>query len=223
MKKLLIPIELFDFKKNKVSNIISGLKKIYNYGYEIIVDQKLPDFILDILRNEKIKIKIVSGNRNSEKYIHPYYDKKRMNISYANKIYKSLNDFADEIIKTNRIIEYARKTDETEICLTINLDGNGKSKIKSGIGFFDHMLEQIVRHSNIDLSIEAKGDLWVDEHHTVEDIGITIGEAILKVLNDKKGIKRFGFAVPMDDSIALCRIDVSGRRLLNFNGIWRRG
>lgn len=110
-----------------------------------------------------------------------------------------------------------RKTNETEIKISLNLDGSGKASIKTGIGFFDHMLEQIARHANIDLNIKVKGDLKVDEHHTVEDTGLALGQAIRDALGDKKGIQRYGFFIPMDESVAICSIDLGGRSYLNFN------
>jgi imidazoleglycerol-phosphate dehydratase/histidinol-phosphatase len=115
-----------------------------------------------------------------------------------------------------------RNTKETKITVKINLDSSGKSKIKTGIGFFDHMLEQIARHANLELQISVKGDLQIDEHHTVEDTGIALGEAIRKALGDKKGIQRYGFFIPMDDSVAICTIDLGGRSYLNFNCKFKR-
>ena len=108
------------------------------------------------------------------------------------------------------------KTRETDISVRLNLDGNGKSKIETGIGFFNHMLDQISKHANVDLIINVKGDLEIDEHHTVEDIGIALGQAMGEALGDKKGIKRYGFFIPMDESVALCTIDLGGRSYLNF-------
>ena len=122
----------------------------------------------------------------------------------------------------NRIAEFKRKTNETNITITVNLDGSGISEINSGIGFFDHMLEQISKHANVDLSINVDGDLYVDEHHTVEDVGITLGSVLLKALGDKKGIQRYGFYVPMDESIALCVLDLGGRSYLNFKSKFKR-
>lgn len=110
-----------------------------------------------------------------------------------------------------------RKTNETDIKIRLNLNGSGKASIKTGIGFFDHMLEQIARHANIDLVINVKGDLNVDEHHTVEDTGLALGRAIRDALGEKKGIQRYGFFIPMDESVAICTIDLGGRSYLNFN------
>jgi imidazoleglycerol-phosphate dehydratase / histidinol-phosphatase len=116
-----------------------------------------------------------------------------------------------------RVSMVERKTRETDVTIKINLDGTGKSSIKTGIGFFDHMLDQISRHANLDLNVKVKGDLQVDEHHTVEDTGLALGEAIKKALGDKKGIQRYGFFLPMDESVAVCTIDLGGRSYLNFN------
>jgi imidazoleglycerol-phosphate dehydratase len=112
----------------------------------------------------------------------------------------------------DRTAELSRNTKETQIKLWLNLDGTGKSSISTGVGFFDHMLDLLSRHSLIDLNVSATGDLNVDAHHTVEDVGICIGQAIEKALGDKRGIYRYGWAiVPMDESLAQVAIDLSGR------------
>ena len=111
-----------------------------------------------------------------------------------------------------RKAEVTRKTGETDITIEIDLDGTGKSEINTGIGFFDHMLSAFARHGFFDLKVDAKGDINVDGHHTVEDTGIVLGQAIAKALGDKKGIKRYGnFLLPMDESLVLCAIDLCGR------------
>ena len=116
-----------------------------------------------------------------------------------------------------RIAKIERKTKETDIKLTINLDGEGKTDIHTGIGFFDHMLNGFARHGLFDLELSVKGDLDVDCHHTIEDTGIVLGKAIAEALGEKKGIKRYGsFMLPMDETLALCAIDLSGRPYLNF-------
>lgn len=117
-----------------------------------------------------------------------------------------------------RIVTCSRDTKETKITVNLNLDGTGKAKIQTGIGFFDHMLEGFARHGLFDLDVSVQGDLNVDSHHTIEDTGIVLGQAIAKALGDKKGIKRYGsFLLPMDETLALCAIDLSGRPYLNFN------
>ena len=119
---------------------------------------------------------------------------------------------------SGRVAEIKRKTKETDITCKINIDGNGKYDISTGIGFFDHMLESFTKHSGVDLSLVANGDLRVDNHHTVEDTGIVLGQAIAKALGEKKGINRYAsFVMPMDDALVLCAIDISGRPYLNFD------
>jgi imidazoleglycerol-phosphate dehydratase/histidinol-phosphatase len=113
--------------------------------------------------------------------------------------------------KRPRVASVERNTSETKISVNLNLDGSGKFSGETGIGFFDHMLEQISRHGNIDLKIIVKGDLHIDEHHTIEDVAITLGDAFLKALGGKKGIERYGFALPMDDCLAQVAIDFGGR------------
>jgi len=119
---------------------------------------------------------------------------------------------------TARIAEVSRKTAETQITVKVNLDGTGVSKLSTGIGFFDHMLDQIARHGLIDLEIHATGDLHIDGHHTVEDVGITLGQAVAKAIGDKKGITRYGHAyVPLDEALSRVVVDFSGRPGLSYH------
>jgi imidazoleglycerol-phosphate dehydratase/histidinol-phosphatase len=122
----------------------------------------------------------------------------------------------------NRVIEHRRKTKETDIHIKINLDGKGEAKISTGLHFFDHMLDQIARHGNIDLEIEAKGDLHIDEHHTIEDTGIALGEVFATALGDKRGIERYGFSLPMDDCLAQVAIDFGGRNWIVWDAEFKR-
>jgi len=116
-----------------------------------------------------------------------------------------------------RIATLERKTKETDIAITLNLDGTGVFTIDTGIGFFDHMLEGFAKHGFFDLNCKITGDLQVDGHHTVEDAGIVLGQAISRAVGDKKGISRYGyFILPMDDALALCAVDLCGRPYLNF-------
>ncbi len=135
------------------------------------------------------------------------------------------NDW-EEIVKylilPDRKAGISRKTRETDIQAEINLDGSGIADISTGIGFFDHMLEQIARHGVCDLSIKVKGDLEVDEHHTIEDTGLALGEVFTQALGDKRGIQRYGFLLPMDDSLAQVAIDFGGRPWLEWDVTFRR-
>ena len=117
----------------------------------------------------------------------------------------------------NRTAECRRKTKETDLTLSLNLDGQGKSEINTGIPFFDHMLDGFARHGLFDLNVRVKGDIEVDSHHTIEDTGIVLGQAIAKALGDKAGIRRYGyFILPMDETLALAAIDLSGRPYLKY-------
>lgn len=121
-----------------------------------------------------------------------------------------------------RVCKQVRKTNETNITVEINLDGNGVSNISTGLGFFDHMLEQISKHSGMDLLILAEGDLEIDEHHTIEDVAITLGEAFKEALGSKKGIERYGFLLPMDDCLAQVAVDFGGRPWLVWEVNFKR-
>ncbi|WP_422351443.1 bifunctional histidinol-phosphatase/imidazoleglycerol-phosphate dehydratase HisB [Flagellimonas sp.] len=122
----------------------------------------------------------------------------------------------------NRIAEISRKTNETDIKIKLNLDGTGKSNISTGLSFFDHMLDQLARHGQMDLDIKVDGDLHVDEHHTIEDTGIALGEVFYDVLGNKLGIERYGFCLPMDDCLAQVAIDFGGRNWLIWEAEFKR-
>lgn len=121
-----------------------------------------------------------------------------------------------------RTVSHTRTTKETDIFISLNLDGTGKADISTGLGFFDHMLDQIARHGSIDLTVKAKGDLHIDEHHTIEDVGIALGEAMAKGLADKRGIERYGFCLPMDDCLAQAAIDFGGRNWIVWDAKFNR-
>jgi imidazoleglycerol-phosphate dehydratase / histidinol-phosphatase len=152
-----------------------------------------------------------------------------------------INDKADELRQTSvaletsewsdiysflklglREAEHERNTNETKISIWVNMDGNGQSEISTGVGFFDHMLEQIARHGRIDLEIKTQGDLHIDEHHTIEDTGIALGEAFAMALADKRGMERYGFALPMDEADAKVLIDFGGRSWIVWNAEFKR-
>ena len=131
----------------------------------------------------------------------------------------SITDFLKKI---DRKISHQRKTKETNIDITLNLDGSGESEIHTGLGFFDHMLEQIARHGQLDLFLKCKGDLHIDEHHTIEDTGIALGEAFAKALGNKLGVERYGYCLPMDDALAQAAIDFGGRAWLMWDAKFKR-
>ena len=141
------------------------------------------------------------------------------NIALAANNWREIYEF---LKRPPRIATHRRTTNETDITVELNLDGTGRSDISTGIAFFDHMLDQLARHGSLDLKITAKGDLHIDEHHTIEDIAITLGEAFSLALADKRGIERYGFMLPMDDCLAQAAIDFGGRNWIVWDADFKR-
>lgn len=140
-------------------------------------------------------------------------------IALETKSWKEIYHFLKE---DARVVTHERNTNETKISIRLNIDGSGKANIHTGLSFFDHMLDQIARHGKMDLDIQAQGDLHIDEHHTIEDTGIALGEAFALALTDKRGMERYGFALPMDDAEAKVLIDFGGRSWLVWNADFKR-
>lgn len=145
-----------------------------------------------------------------------------VNVDASVKTARDWNDIYDILRMPHRRITHTRKTNETEITVDLNLDGSGRAEIATGISFFDHMLEQLARHGGLDLSISAKGDLHIDEHHTIEDVAITLGEAFALALAGKRGIERYGFCLPMDDCLAQVALDFGGRNWIVWDAEFKR-
>lgn len=148
-----------------------------------------------------------------------FSSKAEQDPTFTAQSWKEIYDF---LRLPDRRAKVERKTKETEIVVSLNLDGTGKTNISTGLGFFDHMLDQIGRHAGIDLDIRVSGDLHVDEHHTIEDTAIALGQALSEAIGDKKGINRYGFLLPMDDSLAQVAIDFGGRPWLVWDAEFRR-
>ena len=135
---------------------------------------------------------------------------------------KDWDKIAEFLFAGERVAEVRRKTNETDIYIKVDLDGSGKCNISTGLGFFDHMLEQIGKHGSLDLTIQVKGDLEVDEHHTIEDTAIALGDCLGKALGDKRGIERYGYCLPMDDCLCQVALDFGGRPWLVWDAEFKR-
>ena len=189
------------------------LTKYLNVNYDLANSYVIGDRITDVK---------LAKNLGSKSIFIKNYDKEN---GYENDITKTVNNW-EEIYNClklpERKVTQIRKTKETDISIELNLDGTGQSNISTGLAFFDHMLEQIAKHGNIDLSINAIGDLHIDEHHTIEDTAITLGETFLKALGDKRGIERYGFTLPMDDCLAQLALDFGGRNWIVWEAEFKR-
>jgi imidazoleglycerol-phosphate dehydratase/histidinol-phosphatase len=161
----------------------------------------------------------VIGDRDSDEQLAKNLGCKSLILGKDNMTWKKI---AEILFAGERIAEIKRTTKETDIYIRINLDGTGKCDISTGLGFFDHMLEQISKHGMMDLTIHTKGDLYVDEHHTIEDTGIVLGECLLKALGDKRGIERYGYCLPMDDCLCQVALDFGGRPWLIWDAEFKR-
>ena len=192
----------------------TGLLTAYlNGNYDLANSFVIGDRLTDIELAENIGAKGILLSNNEE-----------LNYKNNTQILKTENwKTIYEFIKlSERTAEITRKTNETDISIRLNLDGTGKAKIDTGIEFFNHMLDQIARHGGLDLDITVKGDLEVDEHHTIEDTAIALGEVFYKALGNKLGIERYGFCLPMDDCLAQVAIDFGGRNWLEWEADFKR-
>ncbi|MEO6681391.1 MAG: bifunctional histidinol-phosphatase/imidazoleglycerol-phosphate dehydratase HisB [Ginsengibacter sp.] len=195
---------------------------INNEKYDLANSFVIGDRMTDVLMAKNLGCKAIYINNNEALGAHENEEsKKEINdfVAHETKEWKSIYEF---LKLPERKILHERNTNETKISIDINLDGTGKAEISTGISFFDHMLDQVARHGGIDLKIICKGDLHIDEHHTIEDTGIALGEAILKGLGDKRGIERYGFLLPMDDCLAQVALDFGGRSWLVWEAEFKR-
>ncbi len=196
-------------RKPKTGMLTKYLQGNYDLANSYVIGDRITDVKLAVnLGAKSIFIK------NYDKP-HGYEDLISKSVSTWEEIYRFLK-------LPERKASVTRITKETDISITLNLDGSGKSAISTGLPFFDHMLEQLVKHGNIDLTVRATGDLHIDEHHTVEDTAITLGEAFLKALGDKRGIERYGFCLPMDDCLAQVALDFGGRNWIVWEAEFKR-
>ena len=202
----------------------TGMFKDYinNREYDIPNSFVIGDRITDVQLAINLGCKAVWLKNNASlgsKEITSTMEQLEKAVALETKHWKDVYEFLKSGLRT---VSHVRKTNETEITIELNLDGSGKANIQTGLGFFDHMLDQIARHGMIDLTIHAKGDLNIDEHHTIEDTGIALGEAFSKGLGNKLGIERYGFALPMDESEARVLMDFGGRNWIVWNADFSR-
>jgi len=209
-----LPEENAPTRKPEIGMLTEYFSESYDLKNSFVIGDRYTD--VQLAKNLGAKaIFFAPGDRKSElreKDLEDY-------CAFASDNWDEVFTFLSNV---NRVATVERKTSETDICIQLKLDGESKSQISTGLGFFDHMLEQISRHSGCNLTIRVKGDLDVDEHHTIEDTGIALGEAIRKALGDKKGIERYGFCLPMDDCLAQVALDFGGRPWLVWNAEFKR-
>ncbi len=206
------------------SGTLYGLRRILDGGHSIGADlDGLSDRQTALLEQDNISFSdfsreeadiVVEDEEDQLSYQDPEQD---TTIRQPN-----WHDLSHELLFPRRTAKVHRKTGETDISLSINLDGSGESSVSTGLDFYDHMLDQIARHGVMDLDIQCEGDLEVDEHHTIEDVAIALGDAIRQALGDKKGIQRYSFILPMDESRSVVALDFSGRPYLEFEGTFKR-
>lgn len=184
----------------------------YDLANSFVIGDRLTD--IQLAKNIGAKGILIgrSADKTDDNKLNQNELKKHIALSTDN-----WNNIADYLCSNQRIANISRNTNETKINISLNLDGKGKSEIKTGLHFFDHMLEQLAKHSGCDMSIKVKGDLHIDEHHTIEDTAIALGKAFNQALGNKRGINRYGFLLPMDDVLAQVALDFSGRSWL----VWK--
>ncbi len=212
------PMENFEKVQGKMLQILEGEGVVFN---DIKIDKSRPE---DGLPTRKPGTGMLTAYMDGSYDLSSCYvigDRETDEQLAENLGAKAIRIGSDRFPDWDRICEYlfagerscsvSRKTKETDIKIALNLDGTGKTSVSTGIGFFDHMLEQIGKHAGIDLTIDVHGDLNVDEHHTIEDTGIALGEALSKALGDKRGIERYGYCLPMDDCLCSVALDFGGR------------
>lgn len=187
----------------------SYLNGKYNLHDSYVIGDRLTD--VELAFNLNAKAILIKNNDKPSRSKFP--------IALVTKDWEAIYHYLKQ---PPREIKHTRKTNETDITVTLCLDGTGKAKVNTGLGFFDHMLEQIARHSMCDLTVVCKGDLHIDEHHTIEDIAIALGEAFTRALGNKSGIERYGFSLPMDDCLAQVAIDFGGRNWIEWSAVFKR-
>ena len=209
-----LPEEDKPTRKPGTAMLTAFMNGSYDLKNSYVVGDRLTDIIL--AKNLGTKAILLNNGSLSEKV------KEQSLQEYCALTTTSWEEIYKKVSRVDRKGSVRRTTKETDILVEINLDGTGNSKIQTGLGFFDHMLDQLSRHGNIDLLIEVNGDLHIDEHHTIEDTALALGEAFFKALGDKRGIERYGYCLPMDDCLAQVALDFGGRPWLMWEADFKR-
>lgn len=210
------PEDGLDTRKPGIGMLGAYLKGDYDMSHSYVIGDRATD--VQLAKNLGCKGILIANNIDDAAKM---LQEKGLSDHCA-LIAENWNKIAEFLFAEERVATVARKTKETDINIRVDLDGNGKCDISTGLGFFDHMLEQIGKHSGIDLMIHVKGDLNVDEHHTIEDTGIALGEAIYKALGSKRGVERYGYSLPMDDCLCSVCLDFGGRPWLVWDAEFKR-
>jgi imidazoleglycerol-phosphate dehydratase / histidinol-phosphatase len=198
------------------------LTKYFSEDYDLKNSFVIGDRLNDVVLAKNLGAKAIFLRQNDALGSTEALDKHETLLDVIILETKKWEDIYNLLKAGSRKIHHERKTNETDITINLDLDGTGKAKIETGLNFFDHMLDQIARHGSIDLEVIAKGDLHIDEHHTIEDTGIALGEAFAKGLGNKLGIERYGFCLPMDDCLAQVAIDFGGRNWIVWDAEFKR-
>jgi imidazoleglycerol-phosphate dehydratase/histidinol-phosphatase len=186
----------------------------YDLTNSFVIGDRLTD--VELAKNLSAKGILINDGTLQEKLKNEKLE------TYCSLITTQWEDIYKFLVNPSRVASVNRVTKETDVFIEINLDGTGQSTIKTGLEFFDHMLEQLAKHGSLDLNIMTKGDLQIDEHHTIEDTALALGEALLKTLGEKRGIERYGFCLPMDDCLAQVALDFGGRPWLVWKADFKR-
>ena len=211
------PSENSPNRKPRTGMLMDLISQGFDLENSFVIGDRYTD--VELGRNLGIKSFLFNASQSGKDELNESLEELNNYVALECDDWNSITDF---LKKLDRKITHQRKTKETDIEITLNLDGTGESEINTGLGFFDHMLEQIARHGQLDLFVKCKGDLHIDEHHTIEDTGIALGEAFAKALGNKLGVERYGYCLPMDDALAQAAIDFGGRAWLMWDAKFKR-